>query len=175
MGTPRNEFTNVTKLDPEALGEPGHRTFRIMVDGGNSSAVMWLEKEQLFQLALATQQLLGSMEEEGQASPSMAPPDGPEVPTQLEFHVGKLVLGHDGSRGLFMIEAHDSEDETEEDEEGDAAVRVWANREQVKDFAEKALRVCAAGRPLCPLCHRPIDPEGHQCARVNGHVRTEDI
>ncbi|WP_455605408.1 DUF3090 family protein, partial [Cellulosimicrobium funkei] len=22
----------------------------------------------------------------------------------------------------------------------------------------------SAGRPLCPLCGRPVDPDGHECA-----------
>jgi hypothetical protein len=26
-----------------------------------------------------------------------------------------------------------------------------------------------AGRPACPLCGNPMDPEGHSCPRTNGH------
>ena len=44
----------------------------------------------------------------------------------------------------------------------------------VAAFAEEALRVCAAGRPLCPLCGGPMDPNGHPCPRTNGHA-VEDI
>jgi hypothetical protein len=25
------------------------------------------------------------------------------------------------------------------------------------------------GRPPCPLCGYPLDPEGHACPRTNGH------
>ncbi|MBV9291748.1 MAG: DUF3090 family protein, partial [Frankiales bacterium] len=32
-----------------------------------------------------------------------------------------------------------------------------------------ALRVVAAGRPPCPLCGNPLDPQGHVCPRQNGH------
>ena len=52
MAGAKNEFTNLTRLTPEAIGEPGKRTFRVMADSGSSSATIWLEKEQLFQLAL---------------------------------------------------------------------------------------------------------------------------
>jgi len=31
--------------------------------------------------------------------------------------------------------------------------------------------VVAAGRPPCPLCGNPLDPEGHVCPRQNGHHR----
>ena len=70
----KNEFTNVTKLRSEAVGEPGSRTFRILVESGSSSAVIWIEKEQLFQLALAIQQLLVAATEEP-SSPSRPPED----------------------------------------------------------------------------------------------------
>ena len=63
MAIPKAEFTKVTGLRAEALGEPGQRTFRILVDSDSSSATMWLEKEQLFQLALAIGHLQASLPE----------------------------------------------------------------------------------------------------------------
>ena len=30
-------------------------------------------------------------------------------------------------------------------------------------------RVVASGRPPCPLCGQPLDPQGHICPRRNGH------
>ena len=30
-------------------------------------------------------------------------------------------------------------------------------------------RVISAGRPPCPLCDEPLDPEGHICVRTNGY------
>ena len=67
MAEPRNEFTNVASLRAEAIGEPGERTFRLLVDSESSSASVWLEKEQLFQLALGIQQLLAGTSEEDAA------------------------------------------------------------------------------------------------------------
>ena len=64
MADPKNEFTNITKLQPEAQGEPGKRTFRIIVDSESSSASMWMEKEQLFQLAVAIQRLIATLPED---------------------------------------------------------------------------------------------------------------
>ena len=164
MARPKNEFTSVSKLEAEAFGEPGKRTFRIHVDSASSSASLWIEKEQLFQLALAIQQMMAGILESRIGSPD--PPTDREAPglTSLDFKVIKLVLGHVPGRGIFTIEAHDENDEE------DAAIRVWASRQQLEEFSERALRVCAAGRPLCPLCGRSINPDGHRCARVNGHV-----
>ena len=164
MARPKNEFTSVSKLEAEAFGEPGKRTFRIHVDSASSSASLWIEKEQLFQLALAIQQMMAGILESRIGSSD--PPTDREAPglTSLDFKVIKLVLGHVPDRGIFTIEAHDENDEE------DAAIRVWASRQQLEEFSEGALRVCAAGRPLCPLCGRSINPDGHRCARVNGHV-----
>ena len=170
MDIPKNEMTNVTGLVPEAMGEPGQRTFRMLVDGGESSAIIWLEKEQLLQLALAMHQLLASTSEEEAAEEPV--PDSPGSPRiHLDFKVSRLALGHDGRTGLFIIDANDPDDEDEDN----ATVRVWAKKEQVKEFSDEALKVCAAGRPLCPLCGGSIDPEGHLCAKVNGHVKANSL
>ena len=159
----------MTSLRAEAIGEPGERTFRILVDSGGGSAVMWLEKEQLFQLALAIQQLLTTVRDE-ELSPAKQSSDL-ETSAQLDFKVSKLAMGYDSTKGMFVIDAH-------EDDEGDedaATVRAWANRAQVKEFASEALTVCAAGRPLCPLCAGPIDAGSHRCPRVNGHVKAGNL
>ena len=63
MPEPRNELSSLSHLRPEALGEPGQRTFRVMADGETGSAVVWLEKEQLFQLSLGIQQLMAATTE----------------------------------------------------------------------------------------------------------------
>ena len=154
----------VGSLTVEAIGEPGSRTFRIIAGGGSGSAMIWLEKEQLFQLALAIQQILASSSEED-ADPDPAPEAGASV--SLDFNAGKLALGRDGRSGLFMIDAHDLEEEDEES----ATVRVWADSRMVREFSEEAMRVCAAGRPICPLCGASINPDGHPCSRVNGRAK----
>ena len=38
-------------------------------------------------------------------------------------------------------------------------------------FAAQAGRVVSSGRPPCPLCANPLDPEGHICPRLNGYHR----
>ena len=164
MATPEVEFTHVTELRAEALGKPGQRTFRILVDSANSSATMWLEKDQLFQLALAITQLLTTLPE--RSEPENSDPDRGSDPTvQLDFDVGKMTLAQDEVSRRLIIDAHD----VESGEDGDPTVRVWGDLTQFKKFSEEAIRVCAAGRPTCPLCGVPLDPSGHKCPRANGH------
>ena len=172
MEDARIEFTRAYNVRAEALGEPGKRTFCIAVESGSSSATIWMEKEQLFHLSLAVQQLLASLSEE-ESGPERPPVDreAPDM-TRLDFKVSKIALGHDGRRGMFVIDAH-HEEQAGEDQA--ATVRVWLRKEQAQDLSEEAMRVCAAGRPLCPLCGEPIDPTGHACVRVNGHAAPEEL
>ncbi len=167
MAIPKAEFTRVTGIRAQALGEPGSRTFRILVDSESSSATLWLEKEQLFQLALAIGHLQASLPEGTGSRGGAGFGDEAGPPTHLEFRIGKLVLGHEGNSDRFIIDAHDTESADDDD---DPTVRVWSERDQLTVFAEESLRLCAAGRPLCSLCGGPIDPTGHVCPRSNGHA-----
>jgi len=160
------EFNSVTSLRAEAQGEPGRRTFRVLVESGADSAAIWLEKEQLFQLGLAMMQLLATIPETKVPAGARGRGEEAGTPTRLDFKVGKLVLGHDGASGMFVIDAHD----VEGGDDSAATVRVWGDRSQVGTFAEEALQVCAAGRPICHLCGGPIDPAGHTCPRTNGYA-----
>jgi uncharacterized repeat protein (TIGR03847 family) len=48
---------------------------------------------------------------------------------------------------------------------------VRISEEQARAFARRAVALVASGRPTCPFCGRPIDPEGHICPRANGYRR----
>ena len=171
MADAKIEFTRIFKLQPEAVGQPGKRTFRILADSESSTASIWLEKEQLMELAIGIQQLLTTLSDKtGEPEGSPSNREAPGL-TRLDFKVGNLVLGHDGNSGFFLIDAHDLEDEDEDE----ATVRLWANRRQMEGFAKEALKTCAAGRPICPLCGRAIDPDGHGCPRVNGHAKITSL
>jgi uncharacterized repeat protein (TIGR03847 family) len=50
------------------------------------------------------------------------------------------------------------------------SLRVTLTREQVAGFVHQATDLVAAGRPPCPLCNRPMDPEGHICIKTNGKL-----
>ena len=174
MADAKVDFTRISRLDPEAVGEPGKRTFRIIAESDSSTADVWLEKEQLFQLALAVHQLLATVREgEDAAAAASAPVEREADPlTRVDFKAGRLALRHEDSLGMFIIEAHDMEAPDVLDEDSPPDVALWADRSTMERFADLALRICAAGRPLCPLCGAPMDPEeqgGHKCPRVNGN------
>jgi uncharacterized repeat protein (TIGR03847 family) len=61
------------------------------------------------------------------------------------------------------------DEDDDEDEEGDV-VRVHLAPRQALAFALRALEVVASGRPPCPFCGQPLNPEGHICVRRNGFM-----
>ena len=168
MSEAKHDLGLVDSIKAEALGEPGQRRFRLLLDGPGGDACLWLEKGLLSRLAMAIRQVL-TLPSTGDTSEETSPRDpGPpyQDTTSMEFKVGRLGLDHEPKGGLFLIQAHDEEDDEEEDE---AILEFWASRPQLEGLAEEALEVCAAGRPLCPLCSAPMGPEPHVCPRSNGH------
>ena len=161
------KFGALSRVEAEAIGVPGQRTFRLVLESGAASATLWLEKEQLSQLALHLQEIISSLSSGSEASHREAPePQWSEGITNLDFKIGKLALGHDSHSNCFLLLAHD----IEEPEESVANLSFWLTLSQGEELAKEALKVCAAGRPRCYLCGQPINPEGHMCPRSNGHA-----
>ena len=81
-------------------------------------------------------------------------------------------LGYDENQDMMVLVAQAvvvDDEETASEAEMPRA-RFYATREQMRALSEHALEAVASGRPDCPLCGRPIDPEGHFCPRTNGHA-----
>ena len=174
MADAKVDFTRISRLEAEAVGEPGRRTFRMIAESDSSRADVWLEKEQLFQLALAIHQMINAVREGEDAAASASANEEREADplTRVEFKAGRLALRHQDSHGMFIIEAHDIESPQIMEDDAPPDIALWASRSRVDEFAEQALEVCAAGRPLCPLCGAPMEPEergGHKCPMVNGN------
>jgi uncharacterized repeat protein (TIGR03847 family) len=167
MPSARYDFGLVSAVKAEALGEPGQRRFRLLLEGQGGNACLWLEKHQLFQLSVVIRQMLATLSSPGSSEVPPYPGASPANQNQssMEFDVGNLSLGHDPKKDLFLIEAHNRED----DQDTEALLGFWASRTQLEDLADEAQTVCAAGRPLCPLCNAPMGPEAHICPKSNGH------
>ena len=55
-------------------------------------------------------------------------------------------------------------------DEGPDLLRVRLSAPAARGFIARANDVVAAGRPPCPLCGLPLNPEGHICPRQNGYM-----
>lgn len=100
------------------------------------------------------------------------------TPVDAEFRVGTMGLGWDSEAQTVVVELlavtdaeFDASVVLDDTEEGPDAVRVFLTPESARQFASRSNRVISAGRPPCPLCDEPLDPEGHICARANGYRR----
>ncbi|MDQ6669632.1 MAG: DUF3090 domain-containing protein [Chloroflexota bacterium] len=172
-------FGPATRLQAQAVGEPGHRTFRLLLESDDGrAAAMWVEKEQLQALGLAVEQLLA----EFQGSASTRAPQQAAVETfppnpTVDFKVGRLALGQDESElesgPRYVLLAYDIESGGTEEEEPTqrATLAVRATREQLRALSRNIADVVAAGRPRCPLCGEPMEStdKPHGCVRTNGH------
>ena len=168
---------SLSNIEARSIGEPGHRTFNLVLESGGTSCSVWLEKEQLFQLGVYLQevvQLLSTEEKEHPSEPVERQWSGEGPP--IEFKAGEVMISHDPAGHAFHLLAYEREDPEREDPDAEgelASVSFWISVAQAEDLAQEALRICAAGRPRCFLCGLPINPEGHVCPRSNGHAVLE--
>jgi uncharacterized repeat protein (TIGR03847 family) len=164
------------------IGQPGEREFFLQVVDGRRILSVACEKQQVAVLA----DKLGSLITEvarrfgAKADPEAAGEAEPilTTPVDAEFRVGTMGLAWDGEGSQVIVELLAlSEEEVSEDivledrEDGPDALRVFLSLAAARDFAKHAEQVVAAGRPPCPLCSNPLDPEGHICPRLNGYHR----
>lgn len=168
------DLNPVAAITADAVGQPGRRVFYLQARRGPTTITIETEKEQVRALALGIHQFLEELtqrfpdrqdiEEVDRRDLSLVPPFEPE------FKVGQMGLGYDSDQDLVVIVAQALQAE-EESEEDAVTARFWITRGQAKAMADHALEVVSQGRPICALCGRPINPDGHFCPKRNGHTR----
>jgi len=166
------EFDPVDEIGAGAYGQPGHRIFMIQARKGEAVLAVLVEKEQVRLLATEANQFLDRIAEEDPEEPGRSA--AAEITdTEPLFRARLIGIGYDPERHLVLIElreeASDEDEETPpplEESEGRIA-RLYATRAQVRAMAREGVAAVDAGRPACPLCDFPMDPEGHICPRWN--------
>jgi uncharacterized repeat protein (TIGR03847 family) len=172
------DLNPVQHIVADAMGEPGQRTFFLQARAGRLLVSLVLEKQEVGQLAIAVLQLLDELEKQ---YPNLSQATTSKRLVQLEhpldplFRVGQLSIGYDEeddmvwlvAKELVVNEAGEVIDPSRDDV---PAVRFVATRSQMRVMSEHALEIISKGRPVCPLCGRPIDRTGHFCARTDGHA-----
>lgn len=162
------------------VGRPGARTFYLQVRASSRLASIVLEKQQAALLADKIDEILDQLrtaDGNPYSVPASTPPelvDNDDLEADAElFRAGAMGLGWDPSTAQIVIEAYPLPDGDADDDEGDG---VDAARDSVSDvlllrmpvgaaraFARRAREVVGAGRPACPICGYPVDPDGHTC------------
>lgn len=164
-----HDLNPVARVTVGALGEPGQRTFFLQGRQGRTLVSLVTEKEQMTSLAQGITDLLTRLGERAGAPTETSDYElALEEPIEPLFRIGQLGLGYDQEKDLLVIVAYALPEQ--EDQELVDVVRFWATRDQMRALARHVTEIAAAGRPICVLCGRPIDPAGHFCPRRNGHA-----
>lgn len=172
------DLNPVQQIIADAFGEPGNRTFFIQGSSNAGVVSLVLEKEEVANLAVSVLQLLEELEKKYPELPAAASLNRqmmPEYPLDPEFRIGQLILGYDDEEDMIWLIAKalvvsESGTVVEPDDDDVPAARFVATRAQMRAMSEHALEVVSRGRPICPLCNRPINVEGHFCPRTDGHA-----
>jgi uncharacterized repeat protein (TIGR03847 family) len=167
------------------VGEPGNRTFYLQAVHDARVVSVVLEKQQV---AVLAERISALLIEVNRRFGTPLPPETGAVtdlsplvtPVDAEFRVGTMGLGWDSDAQTVVVEllaVSDTEFDAsvvlDDADDGPDAVRVFLTPESAREFANRSERVLSAGRPPCPLCDEPLDPQGHICVRTNGYLRAQ--
>lgn len=173
------------------VGPPGGRTFFLQARDGIRLTSVALEKQQVEALAERVDELLDEVmraEQSDALIPAVAPfdqvdSDPLEQPIEEEFRAGTMTLSWDPAIERIVIEVFpfteaavvspEQLDEDLEEPEPDEIFLVRLTAGSARAFVDRARSVISAGRPDCPFCGNPINPDGHLCVRANGFRRRD--
>jgi uncharacterized repeat protein (TIGR03847 family) len=178
------------------VGQPGERTFFLQAREGNRITSVVVEKQQVSVLAEHLDKVLDEVLRRSgptaQVPPAHDKPSdtGPlDAPITEEFRVGTMTIAWDAEINKIVIELFSNVDEDTDDSDPELSAAAAAalegndevNADEVfvvkispsyaRDFVARAQALVAAGRPPCPFCLQPLDPNGHICPRANGYRR----
>ncbi|MEX2588289.1 MAG: DUF3090 family protein [Actinomycetota bacterium] len=173
------EFEQVDRLTAGTVGEPGNRVFMIQVVAESVAYTWVLEKEQVVALARGAYELLSQVGQHemtkellGKGPLGASRPEFDQmmslVPDEPAFRVDPttITLRYEQERDLVQLVFAEYGESALADP---AEVKIWVSPRQLAAFGVQGMKVVGQGRPICPLCGHPMEPEGHQCPGSNGH------
>jgi len=163
----------VDHITADAIGKPGQRVFYIQAWQDQRTVTVLIEKFQLQSLSIGVEQFLAEIIRK---NPNLGDVPGNYIEDQMHinppvdplFRVGEVGLGYDTEHDRVVLQTRELLAE-DEDPESAAVVRFWCSREQIRKMERWGAEVVTRGRPACPQCGAPMEPEGHFCPKKNGH------
>ncbi len=163
----------VTHITTDAIGQPGKRIFYLQGWQDERTITLIIEKIQIQSLAVGLEQFLAEV---GSRFPDLPEATSDFVEEKMHinppvdplFRIGELGLGYDNENDFIVLIAKEVVPEGGNPEET-GIVRFWCTRSQIRAMCHWGIEVAARGRPVCPQCGQPMDPEGHFCPKKNGH------
>lgn len=159
------ELPSVDAITFGTIGEPGRRVFYVQAWAGATVVTLKVEKQQVAGLASALQQVLADLPTE--TSPAPAP--GLKPPVEAAWAVGGIGIStfDEATQRVTLL----LEEMVAEEDDVPATARFGVTIAQMVALVERGEELLAGGRPNCPLCGNPMDPEGHACPKTNGHLK----
>lgn len=173
------DLNPIEHLIADAVGEPGNRTFFIQARAQSDLVSLVMEKQEVGSLAISVLQLLEELEKSYPDLPHTSRSNQIlqiEHPMDPVFRVGQLSIGYDEDDDMVWIVAkalminEETQEIVDPNDDDVPGVRFVASRDKMRAMSEHALEILSQGRPVCPLCGRSIDREGHFCARTDGEA-----
>lgn len=167
------DLNPVTHITIDAIGKPGQRVFYIQAFQGDQATTLIVEKIQVQTMIIGILQFL---EELRGRYPDLPEGDGDydeesmhiQPPVDPLFRVGEIGLVYDEVQDrLILVVRQMLLDGMAEDNA--LELHLWCRRDQLLTLARWAAEVVERGRPICPQCGEPMEPEGHFCPKKNGH------
>lgn len=179
-----HEFDPPERFVAGTVGEPGARTFFLQARSGPRLVSVALEKQQVAVLAERIDELLDEVMSAAAGAavvPAVAPialddSEPLEQPIDEQFRAGTMTLSWDPATARVVIEVFplvDTSDDEDAEVEPAEVFLVRLEAGPARAFVKRAALVIEAGRPDCPFCGAPIDPDGHLCVRANGFRRRD--
>ncbi len=154
----RHDLGLCSSLAAESVGPPGRRFFRLRAIAEHGAALIWIEKEELSELAHTVKRILRTP-----VRPSFLPTplNQSDSFVDFDFKVTSIALGHDAASDCYMLLAQISEEEED-------AIALWVKSDTLDRMADQAFDVHDSGRSRCPLCGAAtaVD-QRHVCPRDN--------
>lgn len=183
MARVTHRFSFPDRFVAGTIGTPGQRTFYLQARSASRLTSVVCEKQQVAVLADHLERILDELEKLGTpgipAAVDRAQDLGPlDQPLEEDFRVGTMTLAWDTSQDCVAIELFSVVDMDEDDpadpveqtvDNADASMHVRLTPQAAREFIARARALIHSGRPECPFCEQPINPEGHLCPRANGY------
>lgn len=173
------DLTEPDRFTAGTVGGPGRRVFYLQARQAGMVVTLRLEKQQVAALCEYLSGILADL-------PAVTDPVPADLdliePVLEEWIVGALAVAYEEAADRILLVAEelvplgDVDDEDDEpwaagadpdDLPDPATARFRLTRAQAQALVAHGQRLVEAGRPICRICGRPMDPDGHFCPRNN--------
>ncbi len=171
-------YENPEKVTFGTVGEPGSRVFLLQVKEGDSLVTIKLEKQQVKAIVEYLSKILATAARPGHLAEDM----DLEEPNDPLWSAGAIaaLYEEDINKVFLVVQEFDPEAPPLDDAEDPIkiitnvafegiSIRIVMSLEQSGALAIVGKRLVESGRPLCPLCSYPLNPDGHDCPKTNGY------